>query len=101
MVVSEDLEFNARVVFRNCPPPNACHTPLVMSDNITAIASFPLMSGPDTTVTVTLSNIELYIVRFHFQNGLKLIMLVSRIPFLLFPWHSMMPRRLKREKGFY
>lgn len=63
MVVSEDLEFNARVVFRNCPPPNACHTPLVMSDDITTIASFPLISGPNTQVMLTLSNIELNIVR--------------------------------------
>lgn len=70
MVLGELDSSNARVVFRNCPPPNACHTPLVMSDDITTIASFTLISGPTTSLTVTLSNIDLYLVRDYMKHYL-------------------------------
>ena len=63
MVTSEELFYNARVVFRHCPPPTACHTPLVMSFDITTVASFVLIAGASPILTLTLSNIELNLVR--------------------------------------
>ena len=102
MVISEEQFFNARVIFRTCPPPNICHTPLVMPNDITTIASFMLLSGEVSIIALTLSNIDLNIVSMCLCNYLLdknvvylFVVVVYRMSFLLFPWHFMKPLYFK------
>ena len=103
MVTGGDQLYNARVVFKYCPPPNPCSTPLVMSRSIMSVESFFLTSGENWNVDLTLTDIDLNIVRISFTFHFLMIcfFLVYRITFWLFPWRFMKPQQLKRATGFW
>lgn len=65
MVISGEQFYNARVVFRHCPPPDACFVPLATMDGV-SIASFMLGADEGSIVALTLSNIDLNLVRYRF-----------------------------------
>ena len=64
MVMQDGLEvlYNARVVLLNCPPPSICYASLGMASNISNVASFSLLSGTETSLIFTLSDVQLYLV---------------------------------------